>query len=49
MTVIAQRIEKDIRQLSLEEMLALHEKLLASIGEKEKNLIPPTQTKFGDA
>jgi len=38
MTVIAQRIEKDIRQLSLEEMLALHEKLLASIGEKEKKL-----------
>ncbi len=40
MTVIAQRIEKDIRQLSLEEMLALHEKLLASIGEKEKKLDP---------
>jgi hypothetical protein len=35
MTVIAQRIENDIRQLSLEEMLDLHEKLLASIGEKE--------------
>jgi putative addiction module component (TIGR02574 family) len=42
MTVIAQRIEKDIRELSLEEMLALHETLLASIDEKEnaQNLDP---------
>jgi hypothetical protein len=37
MTLIAQRIEKDIGQLSLEEMLALHEKLLASIGERENS------------
>lgn len=35
MTAVAQRIEKEIQQLSLEEMLALHEKLLVSIGEKE--------------
>jgi len=42
MTVIAQKIEKEIRQLSLEEMLALHEKLLATIDEKEnaRNLDP---------
>jgi putative addiction module component (TIGR02574 family) len=42
MTVLAQKIEKEIQQLSLEEMLALHEKLLASIGEKEsaQNLDP---------
>jgi putative addiction module component (TIGR02574 family) len=42
MTAIAQRIEQDIRQLSLEDMLALHERLLASIGEKEstQNLDP---------
>jgi hypothetical protein len=42
MTAIAQRIEQDMGQLSLEELLALHEKLLASIGEKEdsQNLDP---------
>jgi len=35
MTVIAQRIESAISQLSLEEMLQLHQKLLASISEME--------------
>ena len=42
MTVVAQKIEKEFRQLSLEELLELHEKLLASIGEKEtaQNLDP---------
>ena len=34
-TAIAQRIENEIPQLSLEEMMALHAKLLASIGKME--------------
>lgn len=35
MTVAAEKIQNDIRQLSLDDMLELHEQLLASIGEKE--------------
>jgi hypothetical protein len=35
MTVAAQKIEKEIQQLSLEDMLALHVRLLASIDERE--------------
>ena len=35
MTIIAQSIEKDLQELSVDEMLALHEKLLAAIDEKE--------------
>jgi len=41
-SIIAQRIEQEIPQLSLEEMLVLHDMLLTSIGEKEEaqNLDP---------
>ena len=35
MTATAKRIEQEIRQLPLEEMLILHEHLVASIHEKE--------------
>lgn len=35
MTAAAKRIEQEIRQLPLEDMLALHEQLVASIHEKE--------------
>jgi len=35
MTAAAKRIEQEIRQLPLEEMLILHEHLVASIHEKE--------------
>jgi len=35
MTAVAIKIEQEIRQLPLEDMLALHEHLLVSIHEKE--------------
>jgi putative addiction module component (TIGR02574 family) len=35
MTAAAKRIEQEIQQLPLEEMLVLHEHLVASIHEKE--------------
>jgi putative addiction module component (TIGR02574 family) len=35
MTAIARKIEREIRQLPLEDMLVLHEHLIASIREKE--------------
>jgi putative addiction module component (TIGR02574 family) len=35
MTAVAKRIEQEIRQLPLEDMLVLHEHLVASIHEKE--------------
>lgn len=41
-SIVAQKIEKEIQELSVEDMLALHEKLLTSIEEKElaQNLDP---------
>ena len=35
MTAIAEKIEREIRQLPMEDLLALHERLIASIQEKE--------------
>lgn len=35
MTAVAKKIEQEMRDLPLEDMLALHEQLIASIGEKE--------------
>ena len=35
MTAVATKIEQEIRQLPLEDMLALHQHLLVSIQEKE--------------
>jgi len=35
MTAIAKRIEQEIRELPMEDMLFLHEQLVASIHEKE--------------
>jgi hypothetical protein len=37
MTAAAKRIEQEIRQLPLEDMLVLHEQLVASIHERESN------------
>jgi putative addiction module component (TIGR02574 family) len=35
MTAMAKKIEQEMRQLPLDDMLALHEQLIASINEKE--------------
>jgi putative addiction module component (TIGR02574 family) len=35
MTAVAKKIEREIRQLALDDMLALHEHLVESIHEKE--------------
>jgi hypothetical protein len=40
MTAMAKKIEQEIRHLPLEDMLLLHEHLLASIHEKEEALDP---------
>jgi hypothetical protein len=40
MTAIAKRIEQEIRELPIEDMLLLHEQLVLSIHEKESALDP---------
>jgi hypothetical protein len=40
MTAAAKKIEEEIQQLELEDMLALHEHLISSIHEKERALDP---------
>ena len=40
MTATAKKIEAQIKQLNLEEMLLIHERLIISIHEKEESIEP---------
>ena len=37
MTAAAQKIEKEIQELSLDDMVALHDRLVSAIGVKERS------------